>query len=208
MQATPSVTDLFGRALKKAGRIFFQTNSAAWYRKELAHESALVAPAGTQVLCTNAQGLMGWLKNESRSFPWIYIPDEIRTANMENHAFPHIIHEGEIAGYIKVAIGRAYVHDFRQIIKIPSRSAYIYDTFTLPKYRKKGLGRYLLAWTCDYLNRLGYGYLWCHIPAWNKASINLYLGSGFKEISRIRFFKVAGLSFLTREPDKLLAEAP
>ena len=200
------IGDFFQREIGKAGRFFFQQNVADWYRKDLSFSKTDVRmPRGFSIKCEGAGALTGWLRQQSSIFPWIFIEEEIRTALRENHLYPHLIFEGEVAGYIKVATTMAYVHDFRGLISIPPGCAYIYDTFTLPGHRNKGLGRVLLDWLLNYLNGLGYKDLWCHIPAWNRASVNLYAGCGFKKVCRVRYVRIAGFKFIIPAPEKIMA---
>lgn len=195
----------FNRCLVKAHRLFFRTNGAIWYKKDLNEDICPESDARIKVVFSSGGEIIRWLRDRSSDYPWIYIEKEILTAGRENHLFPFVTLGDEIIGYVKIGFNKVYVHDFEREITLPPRDAMVYDTFVLPEHRGRNIALALVNETAIYLRALGYERLWCHIPEWNTASSTLYRKAGFREVSHIRFVKLMAFRFFNMTPEKMFS---
>jgi ribosomal protein S18 acetylase RimI-like enzyme len=141
----------------------------------------------------DAADLFAWLQGYSSRFPWIYSPHELTAAARSRHLFAVLTVHDAIVGYIKLGVGGTYIHDFDGIVEVPAGHGLIYDTFVLPEFRGKGLAAFVLSETLRQARVRGLAQVWCHIEAWNAASLALYRHAGFAPVDRIRFSRVLGL---------------
>jgi ribosomal protein S18 acetylase RimI-like enzyme len=202
-------TERFGVFLKKGlGKILrslFQTNNATWYKKELRESNPKFSVClDVKSFFSGRERLIKWLRNMCGKYPWIYVEREIQSCYEDDHLYPYVLFKDDIIGYIKVGLNRVYVQDFKDILQLPPKTAFIYDTFVLPEYRGKHIASLLVEEVSSYLFSRGYDTLWCHIPKWNTASIKIYQRAGFKEISSIRFIKLFHFKFFYRNPEKMM----
>jgi GNAT superfamily N-acetyltransferase len=184
---------------------FFSANNSVWFRRDLNEPVLSVKPDRKMEIVFNSSiKIVDWLRENSAKYPWVFVEDEIRIAEKENHSYPFVIYNDDIIGYMKIAFNRAFIQDFRETIRIPPKNAFIYDTFVRPEERGKRVGTFLLSGVLENLKMLGYERLWCHIPLRNKASLQLYRNAGFERVSNIRFFSVAKLKFFSRHPERIM----
>ena len=123
----------------------------------------------------------------------LYSPQEIVTALEYNHCWPSVRTNGKIIGCIKIGFRNVYIVDYNRVIELPERMAFIYDTYVLQEGRGKGVAKYLITESIKFLKTQGYTRVRCHIPPWNKASINAYEKVGFRKVSHIRYFRIFGI---------------
>ncbi|MBI5235122.1 MAG: GNAT family N-acetyltransferase [Deltaproteobacteria bacterium] len=190
------------KAARKAQRLVVcRSARSIWFYRTLKDPIKPVQP-GMDVemvfLAEDKSGLIAWLKENSRSFPWIYIEKEVESALANGHIFGCVRRNDEIAGYVKIGIGPTYIHDFGRTIRFPDGVAFIYDTFVAPEYRGKRIGLYAVSGALNHLKRAGFKGVWCHIEEWNCASLKTFMRAGFTEASRIRFMRVLGMPLYIR----------
>jgi ribosomal protein S18 acetylase RimI-like enzyme len=193
------------KALKRLLILLFRTNNALWFKRELSKPILSQRPdQEMRVDFWSRDRIIKWLRENNTRFPWLYIEREIKVADLENHLYPFILYNGNIIGYVKIAFNRVFIQDFNKIIKIPSENAFIYDTFIMPEHRHKHVGTFLLSEAMKHLKTGGYERLWCHIPPWNAASLNLYQNAGFEKVLNIRFYSLANFRFFNDYPERIM----
>lgn len=194
------------RTYLKLRNVFFVTNSAFWFRKNLNKSWCLTKNAsdGFYVQFNSWHETKQFLINHHDTFPWMYIEEEIHVANEYSHIFPGLWHNRQMIGYLKIGVDKVYVIDFDNIINMPADTAIIYDSFVMPQYRRKGQAKLLIAESLSFLKSKGYKYVWCQIPKWNKASIKAFESCGFEKIKSIRFLRMFTKKLYLRDPEKLL----
>ncbi len=199
------IRPFFEKSLQKIARMFFLTNEAIWFKKDLNDWVVTGEPdLPIEISFSSQDRIVQWLRKNSASFPWICSEREIEVGRSEHHIYPYATYEGEIIGYFKIAFRRVYIRDYDMVIQLPPGTAFIYDTFTLPEYRGKRIGFFLLTAITRYLKSQSYRKLWCHIPAWNGASLNLYRKAGFEEVSPIRFVRLLKWKLFNLNPEEMM----
>ncbi len=200
--AEGGVRGLLTKAARKARRlVVYRSTQSIWLYRTLKDPVKPVQPAMDVEMVFLAQDkgrLIAWLKENSLSFPWIYIEKEVESAVANGHIFGCVCRGDEIAGYVKIGAGPVYIHDFGRTVRFPSGVAFIYDTFVAPEYRGKRMGLYAVVEALSHLKRAGFKGVWCHIEEWNSASLRTFMRAGFTEASRIRFMRVVGLPLYIR----------
>ncbi len=193
------------KAMSTCKELAYTTNVACWFRRDLSQAVQHVSGNGDfDVEVSSDERIVTWLKKHHQSFRWLYIPEEIRLKNACEHYYPIAVHNGKIIGYIKIGIDRVYVRDFDRVLRLPARTAMVYDTFVLPDYRRKGVCSQLISASVKLLSDQGFESVWCHIPPWNRASTTAYSQAGFNKVARIRFAKILGCGFYSRNIDKMI----
>lgn len=183
----------------------WQCNSADWYHVSLADGARrMEMPPGVAVSLDDPEKTIAWMQAIKPKFDYAYIPDEIETARREGHILVLLTIDGCNAGYLKVAVGEAYVTDLRRRIRLPSQTAFIYDTFMHPDFRRRGGASLMVAAAMVELRRRGYRCLWCHIPRWNLASQKTFRKNGFRRIGTVKNIHLPGWTFSTRRPERML----
>ncbi len=190
---------LFARALLKIRSVVFSTNSALWFKKETGHDCPPIRPGLNVDIEFNNSSIIQWLSDNHNKYPWLYIPEEIRSAESNRHVFVTLVYNNSVIGYIKIGIKRVYILDFDEELPLPRVTAFIYDTFLLPEYRGKNIVPFALVNTISFLKTKGIREIFCHIPKWNRASINAFAKIGFKNICHIRFLRLFKFKFLIRD---------
>jgi len=179
------------RGIKKAVRYIFETNSAYWLEKELSQE---ILPIQAQIPLEmdfhSAQQTIEWMKTNAE--PWVFNPREIAVGLKEGHLFACARYQEEIIACVKVGLGKVYIQDYRKITDITKDSAFIYDTYVLPEFRRQGVAKYMVAEITRFLKNKGIRKLGCHIPPWNTASLNTYIHLGFKRVRYTRHLRIFG----------------
>ena len=191
------------KIFRKFKNYIYSCNSAIWYEKKTDNSiKHVVSDIEIKVDFRNSN-IIPWLKEHHPTYSWLYILKEIECAEKYDHIYATFVYEEEIIGYIKIGIKNVYVADFDEIVTVPSGVAYIYDTFVLPAYRKKNIIPHAFNTILSFLRGRGINEIFCHIPAWNIASIRLYKKLGFKEVAFILFGRIFWLKFLIRDRNKV-----
>jgi GNAT superfamily N-acetyltransferase len=149
-------------------------------------------------LVADKSELIDWLRINHAIYPWIFFEKEIESATKNNHVYMVVKHKKSIIGYIKVGVGKTYIHDFNMEICFPERTAFIYDTFVLPDMRGKNVAVHALFSLMEYLNARGFCRILCHIEDWNKASVRTFEKAYFYPRGSVRFIRVAECSIYIR----------
>src|SRR5882672_5449258 len=71
---------------------------------------------------------------------------------------------------------------------------YLEDIFVEPKWRRKGLGRQLLAHLARIATERGYGRVEWSVLDWNEPAINFYTGLGATPMDEWTIFRLTGAS--------------
>ncbi len=184
------------KALKMLYGLAYYSTSSLWFSRPLSEpipEPDTYQDLTVEFLIDKKKILVDWLKTNNSTFTWMYIEKEIELAKQEKHIFVNISLNSQIIGYIKIGINRTYIHDFDKVADFPAGTAFIYDTFILPEYRRNNISYYAITKTLRYLAEHNYRKLFCHIEGWNRASLKLFKKAGFKNIGTVRFSKIIGL---------------
>lgn len=196
---------LFSKAVGRISESVFATNAADWYCADVSAEFHRVSrPTGATIDFDDREGLLAWLAELQPSFPWVWDEHEVADARVCGHALPLMRINGDRAGFIMVGLSRAYVTDFQRSIDIPAQTAFIYDTFVHPNFRGRGLAAWAITQTIDFLRHRDMRFLWCHIPVWNRASIRSFEKCGFTKVAHVRYLRLLGTRWLTRNPERLM----
>jgi GNAT superfamily N-acetyltransferase len=197
------------KAARRIRESLVVTNHADWYRADLSRRPARApAPPRASLLADAPDEVLAWIKSIRGVFRFTYIEAEWAAARRHGHVFPLLRVDGANAGYIKVGLRRAYVSDFAAEIAVPDECAFIYDTFVHPDFRGRGLATYMVAAAMDHLAARGVRRVWCHIPRWNVASQRCYAANGFARAAHMRYVRLAGAAFYTRNPARLMRSQP
>jgi len=190
------------KTLVRIKKFVFTTNSAYWFEKKIIDEInnfKTEIPVEIEINSTNET--IDWLKKQKEKHSWVVNSNEIDTAQKYNHCWPSAKINNKIVGSIKIGFLKVYITDYEKVFDLSDKTAFIYDTYVIEKYRKKGIAKLLILKAVNYLNNNGYKKVGCHIPSWNKASINAYEKIGFKKIIYIRYFRILGIPFrITKTP--------
>lgn len=180
----------------------FTTNSAIWFEKDLSEKiEDFQAKIPVEIDTGSTNQTIEWLKKLNLS--WVVYPKEITTALKYKHCWPSVSNNTKTIGCIKIGFGCIYIADYDKVIKFPDKMAFIYDTYVSNEYRGKNVARYLISQSIKYLKSQGYTKLGCHIPPWNKASINAFEKNGFKKVNYIRYLRIFGIPIrIVKSPDK------
>ncbi len=205
MIRTDGLASFCVRSLRRLQKAAVATNAAGWYRADLTYPLVpLEDLPETHVRFDATENVMAWLAELSRSYGWVYVEAELATARKWGHVYGLLEIDGHYAGYVKIGFSHVYIGDFDRAIAIPQDTAFIYDTFIHPEYRRRGLGRHLIGESLRYLHRQKKQSVWCHIPDWNTASIRAFGGNNFKKMGHIRYLRIARWGFTSRNPETML----
>jgi RimJ/RimL family protein N-acetyltransferase len=181
--------------------VFF-TSESTWYECDV--KSALateenVAELDCEYLQEDKSSIIEWIREKHMEFPWMYFEKEINSSIQNKHIYMTIKSNGKYIGYIKVGLGKTYIHDFDGDVVFPRDTAFIYDTFVSPAWRGKNISSYGLNVLSCYLKNKGLSRIICHIEDWNTASIRTFTKSKFRPVCKIRFVRVWKYSFFLRD---------
>jgi len=180
--------------IKRILKFIFTTNSAIWFEKDISEKLVeYKTKLPVEIDLTSINQSIEWLKRLNLS--WVVHPQEIATALKYNHFWPSVSVNGKIIGCTKIGFGNVYIVDYNRIMEFPEKMVFIYDTYVLQEERNKGVAKYLISESIKFLKEKGYTKIKCHIPPWNKVSINVYKKIGFKKVSYIRYFRIFGVPF-------------
>lgn len=195
------VWGLAQKCCKVFSRYLYQTTSSIWYVRKLEEPVEHVSPDDTfkvEFLTHDKYRLVDWLRENKSAYPWIYFEKEIDAALRNDHLFLIILHQDRIVGYVKLGVGHIFINDFDRMIEFQPGTAFVYDTFTLPEYRGKGLALIALNHASEYLKLNHFTQIFCHIERWNTPSIKTFEKAGFRDIDTIRFVRSTCFSFFIR----------
>jgi GNAT superfamily N-acetyltransferase len=173
----------------------FRTNVSDWYFLDLADTEDMGVALPPQIEFRLLEGnqreqLHGWLFEHREVFPWVYFPEEIASARRNDHCYPVLIKDRQTVGFIKLARGRVYIHDFESEVSLPEGVAFIYDTFVDSELRGGGLGVALIRATAAWLRDRGCRGILCHIEDWNRPSVRAFSRAGFVGLGPVRYVRV------------------
>ncbi len=191
------------KIFRKVKNCAYSYNSAIWLKKKTDDSTEQVVSDIEFKVDFSNRNIFQWLKDHHATYSWLYILKEIKCAEKNDHIFVTFVDEEEIIGYIKIGIKNVYVLDFDEIVTVPFGVAYIYDTFVLPEYRKKNIIPHAFNRITSHLRERGINEIFCHIPAWNIASIKLYKKLGFEEVAFIVFGRIFQLKFLIKDKNRV-----
>ncbi len=180
------------RALRKFGRMIFETNSAFWFEKYLSGPIQEIAPKiPVEINFFSSEETINWLKNKGEN--WMFNPAEIKVGLEENHYYVNIKYGNEIIGYTKVGLGKVFIDDYKKILPLRQGSAFLYDMYIDSRYRKNNIGSFTIAEIMKFLRNMNIKEVRCHIPAWNIPSLNMIEKNKFKKAAYIRYFRILGI---------------
>jgi ribosomal protein S18 acetylase RimI-like enzyme len=195
------------RVFRKLKRGIYSSSEAFWFCRDLYEPNEKISPLiDARMEYDSEDEILSWLKKHHARFGWLYIPSEIELKQREKHFFPFVRIGNNIAGYIKVGISQVYVADFDEIIPLPGKTAMVYDTFVLPEYRQLKVASFIIAEIIEFLRKAGFHHLWCHIPSWNKSSINAYSKAGFRKVDHVRYTRLLRWKFFSRDVTEMIKE--
>jgi ribosomal protein S18 acetylase RimI-like enzyme len=183
--------------------LIYERNESYWYRRDLSNPTPdLEITLPIEISLNNASETIAWLKTFSE--PWMYHEKEIRVGLEEGHYFANAKHNGEIIGYSKVGLNKVYIDDYQMILDLPERVALLYHIYVLKEYRKHNVAKILLAKLLGELKEKEFASMCCQIATWNKPSIALFSGLGFKKIAHAKFYKIFGVLrfWMTKREDE------
>ncbi len=192
---TAGYRSLIRRGNERLRRTLLVTNSAYWFAfftgrgDELPGEDS--PRTDVTIEMSSPEETIRWIQYCGEQ--WMYKEKEISTGREEAHLYPHIKADGKIIGYAKVGLGRVYIEDYDTIVTLPAQHAFIYDTFVDPQYRGKKIAPFLVRTIIRYLKTRGIISFGCHIPSWNKASMSVYEGIGFRRMKYVRHVRAFGV---------------
>ena len=190
-------------SLSRLSRAIFETNDAIWFLKELGAEAEEIKPnLPITVTYERFQETLDWIRMQNE--PWMLRQEEMSVALSEGHYWLNSKYNETVMGYIKIGFRNVYINDYRKIIRFPDSVAFIYDTFIHPEYRGRRAASYLVNESFKFLSSKGFTKILCHIPSWNRTSIAVYSGLGFREVTTVRCVRFLGISFLNHNPAKLV----
>ncbi len=187
------------RALQRASRLVYESNSAIWFMRDL-HAAVDPVPSGIPltITYTDFAETLGWI--EQLETPWMLNSEELRVAKEQGHLWVNAKHDGKVVAYIKLGFKDVYIVDYGKTIPFPEQIAFIYDTYVLPELRGHKIASHFVNELALYLEGKGYSKLMCHIPTWNIASIKTYERIGFRRTGEICCSKLLRFPFLSASP--------
>ena len=99
---------------------------------------------------------------------------------------------GEIAHYKWVALDEAYVSELNRNIHCNYNSAYIYSSYTVPKFRGFGLDPKVTMRVFDYLHEKGIEKVYILVQFNNIPSLRVMQKVGYRKMGEVRFVQVFG----------------
>jgi CelD/BcsL family acetyltransferase involved in cellulose biosynthesis/ribosomal protein S18 acetylase RimI-like enzyme len=195
------IKNLSVRIINRVLSFMISYNSAVWFEKDLTEETqSIETKIPVELDLHSGTRTIDWIEKQKKS--WLINEKEILTGVILNHYFPTALHNGKIIGYVKVGFNAIYITDYNRIMSVPDDMVFIYDTYILQKYRGKGVAPFIISETLKHMKNMGYKYVRCHIPKWNKSSIRAYKKLNFREVNFIRCIKIFGIPIITAAPFK------
>jgi len=193
--------ELTQKCWSKFANYLYHSTRSIWYARNLEdpiNHFTLDIILNIEFLDHDKYRLVEWLRENKSKYPWIYFEKEVEAALRHNHVFLIMLHQDQIIGYVKIGIGPTYINDFSQMIAFMPGTAFVYDTFTLPDYRGRGLALFALIHAFEYFKARNFKRIFCHIEKWNVPSIKTFEKAGFRVIDTIKFVRSPGFSFFIR----------
>jgi radical SAM protein with 4Fe4S-binding SPASM domain len=188
--------------LNKIKEFVFRSSYSIWFEKTLDLPLQAVTPGFPIEL--NFNGITettDWIYKNTDDY--YFLKQETDLALSNGHVFPNVKHNGKIIGFMKIGLNEVFIKDFRKNITFPQGTAFIYDTFVSKEYRGKKIAQAMISGAMELLKNKGVKRVLCHIEQWNTPSLCAYNTLGFKEIGKIRYLKIFGREFLSKDPSKL-----
>lgn len=112
-------------------------------------------------------------------------PSEIaRRQAMGDECFA-VFHRGRCASYIWCTRQRRQIEEVRLCADLPHGEYWLYNAFTVPTYRNRGLYSRLLEHAVSVLSETGGRLVWIDAERGNHASVRGILRAGFAEVARV-----------------------
>ena len=173
----------------------FSTNSAIWFEKDLTEKLVEYPPKiPIEIDMNSTSQTIEWVKNQKEK--WLTNSKEIASAQNCNHCWLSINTNGNIIGFLKIGFSNPYITDYKRVIEMPEKMAFMYDTFVIPAYRNKGVSTYVATQVLKFLKEQGYNKVGVHVPSWNIASLRTLEKMGFKKVIYIKCFRIFNLPIL------------
>jgi GNAT superfamily N-acetyltransferase len=133
---------------------------------------------------------VNWIKTQGER--WMYNPREIAAAALNGHLFVNACHNATVVSYVKLGFAGVFIDDFQEMIIFPAGTAFIYDTYVRPQYRRLGVASLCIGEIARYARKKGIKRLMCHIPLWNIPAVTMHERMGFRRKYYIRHCRVLG----------------
>ena len=142
------------------------------------NESKELKPKIEKITKANIENVMQ-IESKSFDFPWKKKKSFMQYTE-QGDAFVVQIERNIIVGYV--------------LIKRKNDTIVLYKMAVDPKYRSKGLGKFIVKWIQEFANGRSAKRLLLHVRASNCQAIRLYRNTGFEEIKKIEnYYKRTGL---------------
>jgi hypothetical protein len=146
--------------------------------------------------------VIGYMKKKE------YFWEEDRVlAEREGHRYFGLYLGEEIKGFFKVAFGKVFISDFKEIFELPPGTAYLQEGEVNEDLRGKKVFKYFIGYLLRILKGSGWHYAICHIPSWNLPSAKAMEYHGFKKVEKIRFISFLGIRWKSKDLNKVLNDA-
>lgn len=186
--------------LQRVKERLFETNSAWWLVRDLSEPiQEYPSPFSLHITSERYADVVNYMKLKDH-----ITEPEIEVASRMGHWFLGLIANGSIRGFCKCGFTKVYINDFQKIITLPRNLAFIYEYEIDESLRGKGVGYFFISSVLQRFSSAGYDFAACHIPIWNRASFNVVEKCGFKKQDFVRFFRLLGARYTTRNVSELL----
>jgi ribosomal protein S18 acetylase RimI-like enzyme len=104
--------------------------------------------------------------------------------------------DGRIASYGWVSAGSECIGELEREFRLPPGEAYVWDCFTLPAHRRRGLYSSLLRHIARAMQAEGTARLWIGTARANRASIRGFEAAGFAPVLEVLYVRAGSVSCL------------
>jgi GNAT superfamily N-acetyltransferase len=109
--------------------------------------------------------------------------------------------DGDLLHASWVTTGAAWTREIDAYLVPPAGDAYVYESFTRPEARGRGVYPFALAAICDWAREAGIGKVWVGVEAGNAPSLKAIRKAGFEECYALRYGRRRGrLTLVTEKP--------
>lgn len=182
---------LFQKVKYTIERYLYCCQGAEWYQLDLSSPKEMkrqTLSIPVSINMDNRDETINWLR--ARKEPWLNNNEEIKIALEDGQDFVNVKLGEEIIAYSRIERKVAYVGYFEKKIDLPQRAAFIGHIYVDEKYRRKGIGEYLLEKIIDQLKSQDFQKLGLHIATWNLPMKNMIGEMRFRKIAYIRYVKI------------------
>jgi GNAT superfamily N-acetyltransferase len=106
-------------------------------------------------------------------------------------------YEGAVAFIAWLAFRELRVDELALTWRIPSQNAVLYDVYTMPEHRGKGLYPAALVWAKTKLGELNISRCWIYAERSNAASLRGIAKAGFEYAGNMRSLRIGGYALRT-----------